>query len=114
MSPTPFLAAGQMDRQIVLKTGVKSQSPVTNAEEIDWDSNDELIWAQWLPAGTREAWQAQERLETYVDGVFRIWYRTPPPTPDDTRIVFDGREFDVKPYVEIGRKQALEIPVVGR
>lgn len=108
------LDAGLMDVPITLKTGVKSQDADTGEEVIDWDSQDETIWAQWLPAGTREAWQAQQRLNTFVDGVFRIYDRDPRPDPSSTRIVMDDRTFDTKPYVEIGRGEGLDIPVVGR
>ncbi len=108
------LSVGLMDREIVLQTATLSQDPDSGEVLIDWTQNTTTIWAQWLPAGTREAWLAQQRLESFVDGVFRIWERTPRPTPEGTRIVFDGREFDVKPYVEIGRGEGLEIPVVGR
>lgn len=106
------LASGQMDRLIVLQTATKSQDEDTGEEILSW--TDEFLYAQWLPAGTTEAWRAQQRLESYVDGVFRIWDRTPRPTPDASQILFDGRVFDVKPYLEIGRGQALEIPVVAK
>lgn len=105
------LASGQMDRQIVLQTPVKSQDQDTGEELMDW--TETVIWAQWLPAGTSESYHAQQRLQSTVDGVFRIWDRSPRPVPDGTRILFDGKIFDVKPYVEIGRGQALEIPVVA-
>lgn len=108
------LNAGQMDREIVFQKAplVKSE----NYEEIiDWDNADETtVWAQWLPAGTRESWNAQQRLGSYVDGVFRVYDMSPRPTPHDTRIYFDGKYFDIRPYVEIGRGEGLEIPVVAR
>lgn len=100
-----------MDREVVLQTGTTSRDPDSGELLITW--HDELIWAQWLPAGTREAWQAQFRLGTYIDGVFRIYDREPRPTPDLSRIVFDGRTFDLKPYIETRRGRELEIPAVG-
>lgn len=107
------LDCGRMDSEIVLQTATKTQDARTNEELVTW-GGDETIWAQWLPAGTREAYLAQQRLDTAIDGVFRIYDRETRPTPDGTRILFDGRVFDVKPYVEIGRGDGLEIPVVGR
>lgn len=108
------LNAGQMDREITIQTATKTQHQQTGEEAIDWDDVEETIWAQWLPAGSREAWQAQQRLAAYVDGVFRIYDRSPRPTPESTRIVFDDREYDVKGVVEIGRGEGLELAVVAR
>lgn len=105
------LNAGDLDREIVLQTATRVQS-ASGEPIVTWGA-DETVWAEWLPAGTKEAWQAQQRLGAYVDGVFRIYDKTPRPTPDDMRILFDGRVFDIKPYIEIGRSEGLEIPVVA-
>lgn len=108
------LEPGLMDREIVLQTATPQQSD-SGEVSLDWqNAQEDTIWAQWLPAGTREAWQAQQRLGSYVDGVFRIYDRQPRPTPDTTRILFDGKAFDIRPYVEIGRGEGLEIPAVAR
>jgi head-tail adaptor len=106
------LDAGALDREIVLQTATAVQSS-SGDPVITW-GGDETIWAQWFPGGTREAWQAQQRLGSYVDGVFRIYDRSPRPTPDATRILFDGLVFDVKPVIEIGRGEGLDVPVVAR
>jgi len=110
------LESGLLDREIVLETATKSQDPDSGEELLTWppDGGTALtIWAQWLPAGTREAWFAQQRLKSHVDGVFRIYDMETRPTPDATRILFDGRVFDLRPYVEIGRGEGLEIPVAA-
>jgi head-tail adaptor len=104
-------AAGRLDRWIVLQTATKTQS-ASGEDIVDW-SDGVLVAAEWLPAGSREAYQAQQRLGGYVDGVFQIRDRSPRPAPDDSRILFDGRVFDVKPYVEVGRNDGLLIPVVA-
>lgn len=105
------LSAGTLDREIVLQTATTTQS-ASGEPIITWGS-DVTLWAQWLPAGTREAWQAQQRLGAYVDGVFRMYDMDTRPTPDASRILFDGRVFDVKPYIEIGRGDGLDVPVVA-
>ena len=105
------LKPGLMDREIVLQTAAKSQDPETGEEVLTF--TDETLWAQWLPAGSKEAWQAQQRLGSFVEGVFRIYDRTPRPSAAGDRIVWDGRTFDIKPYVEIGRGEGLDLPVVG-
>lgn len=107
--------AGDLDREIVLQTATKTQDTSSGEEVIDWDAVSEMIWAQWLPAGTREAWQAQQRLASYIDGVYRIYDRSPRPTPEGSRIIgHDGRTYDVKPVIEIGRGEGLDVPVVAR
>jgi len=105
--------AGALDREITLQTATKTQDTSTGEELIDWDDLDEILWAQWLPAGTREAWQAQQRLSAFVDGVFRIYDTSPRPTPESSRVLFEGRVFDIKGVVEIGRGDGLELAVVA-
>ena len=106
--------AGLLDRRITLQTAAPVQS-ASGEQTFDWaHAVSQDLWAQWLPAGTREAWQAQERLASYVDGVFRMYDLAPRPAPEACRILFDGRVFDIKPYIEIGRREGLEIPVVAR
>lgn len=104
--------AGDLDREIELQTATKTQDTETGEEVLTWPVTA-TIWAQWLPANTREAYVAQQRLQAYIDGVFRIWWRSDV-TPDGTRIVYDGRTFDVKPVIEGGRRVYLDIPVVAR
>jgi head-tail adaptor len=108
------LNAGQMKWEIVIQT-----APVVRTENyeevLDWDNaTSQTVWAQWMPAGTREVWQSQLRPESFVDGLFRIYDLSPRPTPYTTRILFDNRVFDIKPYVEIDQGEGLEIPVVAR
>lgn len=110
------LNAGDLDREIRLQTATRTQDPDSGEEVIDWDDiEEETLWAQWLPAGTREAYYAQQRLEAQIDGVYRIYYRTPKPDATLNRIVDDeGTVFDLKPPIEIERKEGWEIPVVAR
>lgn len=111
MSP---LEPGLMDREITIQTASEIQS-ASGEDSLDWDNaSEQVVWAQWLPAGTREAWQAQQRLASYVDGVLRVYDLQPRPSPENTRILFDGRVFDLKPYIEIGRGEGLDLPVVAR
>ncbi len=115
------LDCGLMTAEIVLQTATKSLDAVTNQEVLTWTpSRNQQLSAQWLPAGSTEAWRAQQRLESYVSGVFRIYDLddvASRPKADDTRIVFNGRTYDTKPYMEIydeGMVVGLEIPVIAR
>lgn len=108
------LSAGDLDRDIVLVTALQVQ---TDSGQVTYDFDHgtrETIAADWNPAGTRELYLSGQRLESRVDGVFRIYDRDPRPKPDACRIEFDGRVFDIKPYIEIERGQGLDIPAVAR
>lgn len=109
-----LLNAGQLDREIVLQRGTFTQS-ASGQETIDWDSAERVrVWAQWLPADTRESWQAQRRFGAYIDGVYQIYFREEP-RPDTTRIIgHDGRIYDLKGAMEIGRMQGWLLAVVAR
>ena len=103
---------GAMSDEIVLQRATKSQDADTGEELLTFTS--ETLWAEWLPAGTRETWQARQRLGAFIEGVFRMNDLDTRPRPDGDRIVFDNRTFDIKPYITKDRGVTLEIPVVGR
>lgn len=105
--------AGDRDREIVLQTATKTQNAETGEEVIDWDELDVTLYAQWLPGTTRESYFAQLRLESHIDGVFRI-EPIDRPDPATQRILFDGRAYDMKPPIEIGRGDGWEIAVVAQ
>lgn len=110
--PTPRLATGRLDRWITLQRATESQDPITNQALLDWDQ-DERIAAEWLPATTREAVQAQQRIGSYIEGVYQIHFREDV-TPEASRIIgHDGRIYDVKPPIEVGRRAGLLVPVVA-
>lgn len=110
-----MIDVGAMDREIVIQTATRSQDATTGQDVLDWDAvADQPVWAQWLPGGTREQWQAQQRLGSYIEGVFRIYDIEDRPTPDLSRILFESRYYDVKGVVEIGRGEGLELSVVAR
>lgn len=106
------MPSGDLSRTIVLRTLTKTQHPTTGEEIKTPDAGVELP-AKWMPGSTREAYQAQQRLGSYIDGVFRIRYRARP-APDVTDIVWEGRVYDVKPPIEVGFHEGWDIPVVAR
>ncbi len=107
------LSPGSLTRWITIQTAAPTQSS-SGEPGFDWaGATDETVAAAWLPAGTRESWQAQQRLGSYIDGVYRIYYRDEP-SPENTRIVgHTGRLFDLKPPVEVGHRVGLDLPVVA-
>lgn len=106
------LNAGQLDREIVLQMATSAADPVTNQPVLSWSAG-ESIWAEWLPGSTREAWQARQ-IHSEIEGVYRTYYRNDV-DPERSRIIgHDGRTYDVKPPIEIGRRAGMLIPVVAR
>ncbi len=106
--------AGEMDRDIVLQVAPKLTS-VSGEVTFDWPNAVSVTdWAQWFPAGTTEVFKAQNRLASYITGLFRMYERDPEPTPDDTRILFNGKVFDIKPVIQEVRGGPIDIPVVAR
>ncbi len=107
-------SSGQRDRLIHLQTAEKSQD-ATGQVLLTWPPDagiDQALWAAWIPEATRETYST-EQTYTYVDGFFEIPDIDPRPSADGTRILFQGRIFDLKPYIEIGRGRGLKIPVVA-
>lgn len=110
------LNVSRMTAEIVLQTAAATVSD-SGESGFDWDHARSLaLFAQWLPGGTTEAWRAQQRLASTVTGVFRIHDLADRPSPENTRILYQGQVYDTKPYVEIGDGGmcvGLDIPVVA-
>lgn len=107
------LNVGALDREIVVQTATKTQDDDTGEEVLTW-CDDETIWAQWLDASTTEVYRAQQRLEATIAGIYRVYDMETRPTPEGSRIIgHDGRTYDVKGVIEIGRGEGLEIAVVA-
>ncbi len=104
------LNSGDLDREIVLETATQTQSD--SGEPIVTWGGAETVWAQWLSTSTREVFRLQ-REGSYIDGLFRIYDKSPRPTPEATRVVFEERLYDVTGVVEIGRGEGLELLVVA-
>lgn len=102
------LNAGSLDREITLQTSTSTQS-ASGEPIVTWGA-EETVWAQWLASGTSEVYKAAARLEGVIDGMFRIYWRDDI-SPSTTRIVWDDTIYDVKPPIEGGRHEWLDIPV---
>lgn len=106
--------AGTFDREITIQRAPLVQSD-SGESRLDWDHPiEEVVWAQWMPLNVKEAYFAEERLASHARGILRMYDMDVRPTPDTTRILWDGRVWDVKPYVEVGRHDWLEILVEAR
>ena len=108
-----LIQAGRMNADYHAANGDGDAGPQQRRRHHDWTVIAESLPAEWLPASTREAYQAQQRLAAYIDGVFRIRYRARP-QPETQRIVFEGRTYDIKPAIELGVREGWDIPAVAR
>jgi head-tail adaptor len=104
------LNAGKLNRVLTLQFATPMQS-ASGEETLDW-SRTETVMGQWLPAGTKEAWQAQQRLEGTIEGVFQVYWRDDI-DPATTRIACEGKTYDIRPPIEIGLHEGLQIPVTA-
>lgn len=107
------LSAGLLDREIVIEVATQSTQSESGEPTFDWtNARRTRVWAQWLPRGTRETFR-YEREGSYLDGIFRMYDLSPRPTPENTRVIFEGRIFDVQGVTELGRGEGLDLSVVA-
>ncbi len=104
------MEAGELDREIEIQTAEQIVD-TGGFPSLDWDNaTSETVWATWFPAGTTEVYKASQRQEGLIDGLFRMYWRDDI-DPASTRIVWDGKTFDVLPPIEGGRQEWLDVPV---
>ncbi len=104
------MRAGIMDRRIELQQKTVIQD--TYGEEIETWKKKATIWAGKRDFRGKEFFAAQQ-LNAEVSGVFCIRYR-PDITPDDHRIIYDGKTYDIKAVTEFGRREGLQLMVEAR
>lgn len=118
-----LIQAGRLNRRILLQTAIVSQDEATGAEIVTWPTdvagNEDLVSgvplrAEWLSGSTSETYRVGNRLATYIEGIFRIRYREPIPNEKTNRVVMDGRVYDIKPAIELGLREGLDLPAVAR
>lgn len=107
------LAAGVLDREIVLQSATKSTDSVTREDILTWAATA-TIWAQWLPSSAREVWQARQGIAARIEGAYRIYFRSDV-YPETSRIVgHDSRTYDVVGITEVGHREGLTVFVAAR
>ena len=112
------MAAGGMDRRIRIEGPVEVDDGYNVVERFEVIST---VWASYRPSQGREAREALGQ-EATLPATFRLrWSRTMAVLlgPDGTRyrVRFpagdDGRVFDIKSAVEVGRREGIEIQAVA-
>ena len=102
--------AGKMDRRITLQR--KSSSQDSFGEAIDTWADISTVWAEVVPVSGNERFVSQQVIAE-ADTLFKIRYMSGL-TPLD-RVVYDGRTYDVKGVIEIGRRrEGMQISAMTR
>jgi SPP1 family predicted phage head-tail adaptor len=109
------MLAGNLDRRVRVERATETQSPIDGSVTLAWVLDRE-VWGQVEPLSGRELFEAQQWVAK-VDT--RITIRRPPigttVTPDEmTRLVYDGRTYDIKHVAELGRHDGLQILAEAR
>ena len=101
------MSIGRMDRQIVIEQNTPTQDSA--GQPIDSWATLATVWAEFLPAGGREFWQAKQvNAETVAS--FRIHYRSD--VTRKMRLTFAGDTYDIVDAAEdrrFGYKEFLLI-----
>jgi hypothetical protein len=105
---------GQQNRRIQLQTAAVVQTP-SGETFLDWaNATTVTLNAAWLPSGTQELAMTTAQERSYIEGIYRIGWREPAPTPEQTRIIgHRGALYDLKPPIEIGYRAGWDLPVVA-
>ena len=106
------MEAGKLDRFIRIETAVATKT-LTGEKSRTW-----VPLADKVPAGveypsSRQVMNSQQ-MQSEVDAVFMVRYRTDLTPKEDRRIVFAARTYRIKAVREIGRKVGLNIDCTTR
>ena len=98
------MRAGELDRKVRLEQRINT--PNAYGEPIEsWNLIAE-VWASRAQLSGRELFES-DQVAAEALYRFRLYYRT---DLDATcRIVYDGKNYDIKSVAEIGRREGLEV-----
>lgn len=106
------LQAGALDRRITIQS--KTVAPDEFGEPIETWSDLAALWAEVVPLGGREAFEARQ-VGAEQRTRFRIRHRTD--VLREMRLLYDGDVYDIEAAEEdrrFGRREALLITAVAR
>ena len=99
----------KLDRRITIQRKTTTQNDFGEVVEA-WV----LVATLWAERVQPKAWERFTAQQVMAEGEekFKIRYRTD--IGPLNRVIFEGRTFDIKGVIEIGRREGLEITCVGR
>ena len=104
------MRAGDLDRSIDIQTSTATQNSV-GEPILTWADVASAVPARVMPTRGGERFTAQQVVGDAVT-TFRIRYRTGVTVRN--RIVYDGKNWDIRDVREIGRREGLEIDATAR
>ena len=103
------MRAGQLDRRITLRAPTATQDAA--GQQIDTMSVVATVWANEFPLRGEEGFAAAQKYGE-VTTRFRIRYLAGITVRHD--LVYDGRTYDIKAVLPIGRRVGLELIACAR
>jgi SPP1 family predicted phage head-tail adaptor len=109
------MQAGKLDRRVTFERATATQASPSGEQVLTW-AEERSVWAQVEPLSGVELFRSQQ-LGAKVDTRFRIRWPGADAgiTPDETlRILYEGRYYDIRSVLELGRREGLEIMAEAR
>ena len=104
------MRAGRLDRMVIIQRKTVVQDD--HGEEIETWTNLDTVWAGRRDLRGKEFFAAQQE-NASISAVFTLRYRNDI-TPDDHRISYEGRIYDIKSVIELCKNVGLELMVEAR
>lgn len=106
------VAAGKMDRRVLIMVASKTQAPGSGEVTRDWAPLD-TVWAQVDAAGGSESIRSDQpaAIQTLA---FTIRYRPDMSPIEDLCLVFEDQVFDVTNVDELGRREGMRVSAFAR
>ena len=98
------MRAGELDRQIVINRLAPNQNSF--GEEEKEYLKVATVWASVKPVKSSEKF-TESQTDAVLELEFKIRYRSD--IEAKMQIVYNGKNFDIKPPMEIGRREGLRI-----
>lgn len=103
------MQSGDLDRRIVLQRATVTLDGFGG--EVETWAPLRTVWAQYLPGPGREAWRSAE-VAAVTEARFIIRWGQGVTVRD--RVLYDGKVYDVRGVIEIGRREGQELSVSSR
>jgi len=106
------MEAGKLDRYISIERATATRS-ATGEKTRTWTALAVLLPAAVEFPSTRQAMNSQQ-MQSEIDAVFSIRYRTDISPAEDLRVVYSARHYRIKGVREIGRRVGLRLDCSSR
>jgi SPP1 family predicted phage head-tail adaptor len=105
-----MMHAGKLDRRVEIRQATETQAPGSGQPIETW-ATVATVWAEVSPMRPFERLASRE-MQAWADTKFRVRFLDG--VHPKCRLLYDGREWDIKTVSEIGRRAGLEIEATAR